>query len=297
MSEEDIVAEFQREFKLLYSNTHLYNQSGSITLNNMEKVACVFHRLFNDWVLCYDVVRPYEWLDDDLCVQPNEADNGGTILLCDRCDGKYNPFVLGMSNVPNDEWFCHNCIQNRCFYNSDPRLGRHVKHSFTTGENDAVEELEGVVKDISISDNKLYYAVHFDKINTTDLWTFKMVDDYLGDSVPKLKFKQACIESYGYNGKPFDGGFNDSVIPYVLDYRISMMAVKTGESNEFFNKMISSLISLRTLEGDWTKKDWVEVLKCLCDCCSSVDEVRRHGRTLESAASEVREVLIASTLI
>ena len=82
----------QRDFRTVVANTYICNNVGSITCNNVEKVGAVFDRLVHDWVLNYGAIRPYEWLDDDLCVNPNDIDSkkDSTILLCDNCDAKYN---------------------------------------------------------------------------------------------------------------------------------------------------------------------------------------------------------------
>ena len=278
--EVDIVTAFQREFKLVYANAHLYNQSGSVALNNMEKVSAVFHRLFNDWVLCYDKVRPYEWLDDDLCVQPNELDNGGSLVLCDRCEGSYNTWALRITTIPSEEWFCPDCIAKKCFYNSDPRINKQVNNQ---------DNLQGVIKHPQVLDGALYYVVYFKEIDACDVWTLEEVDEALGGTVPPLKYPVACMESFGYLGRPYNGGFDDTIVPPALDMRVNLNAARLAESDDFFNAMVDGIVTLRSAEEDWGKVEWTNILALMCDVCSNVDEVRRKRNELENAASSRME--------
>ena len=85
VDEAKLVSEFVDDMHLLYNNTYCFNVVGSVTINNMEKVATVFERLLYDWLLQPEL-PPLEELDDDKCYAGgrHESDDEFPMLICDK---------------------------------------------------------------------------------------------------------------------------------------------------------------------------------------------------------------------
>ena len=40
------------------------------------------------------------------CLLCGTNDNEGQILLCERCDGEYHTYCVGLKEIPEGEWYC-----------------------------------------------------------------------------------------------------------------------------------------------------------------------------------------------
>ena len=72
VDQEKVVTKFDSNFRLLINNCFLHNTVGSIILNSMEHVACVYERLLFDWILSPKPF-PIENVDDEKCYNQGEG--------------------------------------------------------------------------------------------------------------------------------------------------------------------------------------------------------------------------------
>ena len=65
------------DIQLLVNNTYCFNVVGSVTLNNMDKVANTFERLLFDWLLAPNLPA-LEELNDEICYSQGKDDSDDT---------------------------------------------------------------------------------------------------------------------------------------------------------------------------------------------------------------------------
>ena len=189
-----------------------------------------------------------------------------------------------LTAIPKGEWFCPCCIKGTCFFNNDPRLGK------TVGD-------EGVICRMVVMGDELMYMVKFGgEINMEEPWSLDEVDAALGGNVPKLLYKEACIESHGYFGKPYD---SSKVLDVLLTPNISAQYNEKAAVSMFQNE-VSNGYSHQQSTTILTLFPSILLTRSLCSCfiiknaprfarrsfvTSSICAWRRTRRTARTAKS------------
>ena len=165
--EEKAVKTMVDDMHLLVNNTYCFNVVGSVTLNNMDKVATTFERLLFDWLLAPTLPLLGE-LNDEICYSQGKdpSDDTEPVLICDKCDAKYNMtrLVPPLDRIPKNEWFCPGCVENRCWFNVDPRIGKSVVKHEAGGE-----EIRAKITGCNVMDARLSYNVAYSNKNGTSI--------------------------------------------------------------------------------------------------------------------------------
>ena len=155
-----------------------------------------------------------------------------------------------LTAIPKGEWFCPCCIKGTCFFNNDPRLGK------TVGD-------EGVICRMVVMGDELMYMVKFGgEINMEEPWSLDEVDAALGGNVPKLLYKEACIESHGYFGKPYD---SSKVLDVLLTPNISAQYNEKAAVSMFQNE-VSNGYSHQQSTTILTLFPSILLTRSLCSC-------------------------------
>ena len=74
-----------------------------------------------------DAVKPCAYCGCKIC---KTKTNFASILLCDHCDGEYhtNCLVPPLTTVPDDDWYCHDCVANgTCCAAANPLHPSHTR--------------------------------------------------------------------------------------------------------------------------------------------------------------------------
>lgn len=66
--------------------------------------------------------------DEEMC---QICDDGGNLIICDKCDKAYHPSCLNpplsFADIPKGDWFCHDCLKVRS--NETSKLGSGLMSS------------------------------------------------------------------------------------------------------------------------------------------------------------------------
>ncbi|GMH83740.1 hypothetical protein TrST_g5879 [Triparma strigata] len=279
--EEKAVKTMVDDMHLLVNNTYCFNVVGSVTLNNMDKVATTFERLLFDWLLAPTLPLLGE-LNDEICYSQGKdpSDDTEPVLICDKCDAKYNMtrLVPPLDRIPKNEWFCPGCVENRCWFNVDPRIGKSVVKHEAGGE-----EIRAKITGCNVMDARLSYNVAYSNKNGTsivDQWSLEDVDKQLKD-LPKVRFPDAVCRSLGYNHGGRDHGVLQQLLPPNADPRYSVKAAEASATSSSFLEAINGVITMNTKAEDRKGKDWVEIFKLLASQCTNAAEVSAEIEAFE----------------
>jgi PHD-finger len=72
----------------------------------------------------------------------------GLLLMCDRCDLKYHLECLELPAVPDGDWFCAHCVQERSLRDVDPLIGTTLTAAIATATVAAGSAAAAVVTDV-----------------------------------------------------------------------------------------------------------------------------------------------------
>ena len=274
--EAKLVSVFVDDMHLLYNNCYCFNVVGSVTINNIERVAMVFERLLYDWLL-QPKLPPLEELDDDRCyvLGRHPSDDEYPMLICDKCEAKYNMNRLDppLERVPKNDWFCPRCVRGECWFRPgvDPRIGKTVSQKLGDGTVTPAKIIS-----CDVMDAKLAYTVSYENEKgnrIVDQWSLDGVDAQLGDQVPKIRFVEAVCKSLGYNGAGRDHGVTVQLLPPNVDPRFSVKAAEAAATSSSFLEAINGVITMNTKAEDRNGKNWVEVFKLLASQCANAADV------------------------
>jgi len=273
------------DIQLLVNNTYCFNVVGSVTLNNMDKVANTFERLLFDWLLAPNLPA-LEELNDEICYSQGKDDSDDTdpVLICDKCDAKYNMTRLNppLDRVPKNEWFCPGCVDNRCWFNVDPRIGKSVT------KQDSGADIKATITSCNVMDAKLSYNVSYlnkNGTNIVDQWSLEDVDAQLTD-LGKVRFPDAVCRSLGYNHGGRDHGVLQQILPPNCDPRYSVKAAEASATSSSFLEAINGVITMNTKAEDRKGKDWVEIFKLLASQCTNAADVSAEIEAFEAFSKQ-----------
>mmetsp|Transcript_59624 Transcript_59624/g.146157 ORF Transcript_59624/g.146157 Transcript_59624/m.146157 type:complete len:1208 (-) Transcript_59624:3436-7059(-) len=288
--EEQTVAEFARNVRLINQNAHAYGNAGPMVVSAAGEMLRIFERLLLDWVLApEDQLDEVEKLDDDLCVEPDPSDLSSTVLLCDGCEGNFNINRLDppLVDIPKGDWYCPRCLKGRWWGDLDPRIGKRISCTgsgrpvgatikscwFTHSENSSpslmykVEDDNGMVSSLSLSsvDCRLRDA---------------------GNEVPRIRCSEAISESCGY-GCGVSHNFRPHIIPVALNPTIADNAAQVALSSSVFRDSIQMSTSLLVCDpGEMNATEWLRLLNLLLMKCAACDNIQYFASELESEAAK-----------
>ncbi|KAG7348250.1 hypothetical protein IV203_016955 [Nitzschia inconspicua] len=286
--EEDTVAEFARNIRLIVRNTIAYTNAGPMVVSAGGELLRIFERLLLDWVLApADQLPPLEMLDDDLCVESHESDLESTVLLCDACEGKYNISRLNppLRAIPQGEWYCPRCLSGRWWGHLDPRVGKTIivngsvavikRCMFTQPE--AIAPAPSLMYELAAPDG------------TTRMMPLAEIDGLLNESgitVPPIKCLEAVAESIGYSAGT-DHGHRPDIVPVLVNPNVSDGAAEMVLNSTVFQDSISTAGTLMINNTeDMTAEEWLRLLTLLLMKCASSDLVLNVASEMEAKAAE-----------
>ncbi|GKY93657.1 hypothetical protein MPSEU_000333100 [Mayamaea pseudoterrestris] len=287
---ETVVRDFGRNMRLLEQNTLAYANAGPTVVAMASEFIRLFERLFFDWVLAPQHVRPaLIELDDDKCVQPHTSDDEATVLVCDGCEGKYNITRLDppLAKVPKGDWYCPRCVSGRCYGMLDPRIGKTVTKLDASGSRGMVESSCFVYHE-NHSLPSLVYAVKLES-GVTETWSREEIDAALKRArvdVPPVECLQALAESAGY-GDGVDNGLYRNLVPIPLNPNLSDSAAQVALSSSVFTDTLAASGTLLVVDpNEMTATEWMRILVLLTMKCSSSELVQGVIAKMESEAAE-----------
>lgn len=304
--EEDVVAEFARDVRLISDNCVCYSAIGSALVSHSEQLVRIFERLLLDWVLCPPpLLLPLEDLDDDRCVNHHSSDKDSLILICDGCEGKYNMSRLEppLLSVPKGDWFCKYCINGRCWAHLDQRLGCKIRNKFPGSDITYVATVTSVLSIFPENGEgkaTLGYVVKYDANADQEVWSLEQVDEALkaeGIATIPVKCVEAIAESPGY-GTGRDYGIGE-IIPVFLHPNVSDAAAQAMTTSTVFKDSVkgAAILSLVSTPEEMVAEEWLHILTLLAMKCTLTDEVQEVVNKLENEAAERLAILLNSSKV
>ena len=289
-TEEQIVAQFARDVRLIAKNCISYSSIGSALISYAEQLMRIFERLLIDWVLSpTDLLTKLEDLDDDKCVDHHPSDMTSMILICDSCEGKFNMSRLEptLTQVPKGDWFCPRCVSGRCWAHIDPRVGRQIKRIFEGKEHQGkVIRVHSAFTENGFGRSSLLYTVKYEN-GLSETWTLKEVNEALsimGQVLPEVRYEEALAECLGY-GSGHDFGIGESV-PVFLDPKVSDTAAQAMLSSNVFRQSVRCVATLGICGPEELKaEEWISLLTSLMMKCALSESIQEASSRMETEAA------------
>lgn len=287
--EEDTVAEFARNIRLIVRNTIAYTNAGPMVVSAGGEILRIFERLLLDWVLAPEhLLPPLEMLDDDLCVESHPSDLESTVLLCDGCEGKYNISRLKppLRAIPQGEWYCPRCLSGRWWGDLDPRVGKQIN---VDGSTAAIKRCIFTQPEAKVPTPSLMYELEA-LTGTKRIMSLAEVDACCKESgivVPPIKCLEAVAESIGYSSG-IDHGRRPDFVPVLVNPNVSDGAAEMVLNSTVFQDSISAAgtLMINNIE-DMTAKEWLRILTLLLVKCASSDLLLNVASEMEASAAEL----------
>mmetsp|Transcript_15583 Transcript_15583/g.35073 ORF Transcript_15583/g.35073 Transcript_15583/m.35073 type:complete len:1317 (-) Transcript_15583:1237-5187(-) len=285
---EKVVTNFGRDIRRIGMNVSCFNPPGSAIIATAEQMLRLFERLLFDWVLApSSELPPLGGLDDDRCVEYHVSDEESLVLLCDRCEGKYNMSRLTppLSQVPKGDWYCPRCLSGRSWPKLDPRIGKTVQKKLV---DDKEILFTGTIRAVFFSSNGSFlYIVQYDDFDE-ETWSLADIDKALiaaGTPVPPIALQEAIAESLGYfHGR--DCGLG-SLVPNEVNPCLSAAAAQNMSSSSVFCDTIVSIASLTMNSEEMNAEEWMVLLNLLAVKTTLSEKVQELTTKLENEAAEM----------
>ena len=291
---ENAVVQFGRDVRLIRHNCTVYSTVGAAIISTAEEMLRIFERLFFDWVLCPEKIRPpLDMLDDDRCVEFHPSDEESMVLLCDGCEGKFNMSRLNppLTRVPKGDWYCPRCRSGYCWASVDPRIGQKVEKpdhdQASSHEFGIVNNCFSYFPEDENDKVSFRYVVAF-KSGLEEIWSLDEVDNALkkmGKPVQQIQCLKAVAESSGY-GRGVERKLINETVPIPLNPYVSDAAAQQFvKSSVFQDELISSaVLYLNDLESI-SASEWLKILVLLAMKSATTDKIQEFSSKLENEAN------------